>query len=192
MHQHSNSGDHHDGAWCATKRWTGDPGVSSPHLAAICPWEGFSDLHRDFARPGGVRDDGFTIIWDNGLKKGGVRINTEFRKEIANRPERDGWYKSTVADLARIGVSILVCGSFSDHSLHTQGSIEAFRRMDSALKSLYTHCDGKWCAFYGQEATATRGRFFDHTLKGPRQRLGEGTRGAYGDLRRSTITAPNR
>jgi predicted acyl esterase len=137
-----------------------------PHLAAICPWEGFGDLYRDFACPGGVREDGFTIIWDKGLKKGGVRIKTEFRKEIADRPQRDEWYRSTVPDLARIEVPVLVCGSFSDHSLHTRGSFEVFDRVGSALKSLYTHRDGKWCAFYGKESTAARGRFFDHTLKG--------------------------
>ena len=137
-----------------------------PHLAAICPWEGFSDLYRDFARPGGVREDGFTIIWDKGLKRGGVRTSTQFRKEIAARPERDEWYQSTVPDLERIEVPVLVCGSFSDQSLHTRGSFEVFRRAGSRLKSLYTHRDGKWCAFYSEEATATRSRFFDHTLKG--------------------------
>ncbi|CAG4915416.1 CocE/NonD family hydrolase [Paraburkholderia gardini] len=92
--------------WAGTQSWSsgrvGLNGVSylaiseykvaalrPPHLAAICPWEGFSDLYRDFARPGGVREDGFTIVWDKGLKRGGVRTNTEFRKEIASRPERD-------------------------------------------------------------------------------------------------------
>lgn len=136
-----------------------------PHLAAMCPWEGFTDLYRDFARPGGVREDGFTVIWDRGIKRG-VRVHTQFRKEIVDRPERDEWYQSAVPDLARIEVPVLVCGSFSDHSLHTQGSFEVFRRVSSPLKSLYTHRDGKWCAFYSQEATAVRGRFFDHTLKG--------------------------
>jgi uncharacterized protein len=136
-----------------------------PHLAAICPWEGFSDLYRDFARPGGVREDGFTVIWDKGIKKG-VRAHTQFRKEIVDRPERDEWYESTVPDLERIEVPIFVCGSFSDHSLHTQGSFEVFRRAGSLHKSLYTHRGGKWSAFYGKEATAARGRFFDHTLKG--------------------------
>lgn len=137
-----------------------------PHLAAICPWEGFSDLYRDFARPGGVREDGFTIVWDKGLKRGGVATCTRFRKEIVDRPDRDEWYESTVPNLERIEVPILVCGSFSDHSLHTQGSFEVFRRAGSVLKSLYTHRDGKWCAFYSEEASAARLRFFDHTLKG--------------------------
>lgn len=136
-----------------------------PHLAAICPWEGLSDLYRDFARPGGVREDGFSVIWDMGIRRG-VRSHTRFRKNIADRPERDEWYKATAADLERIEVPILVCASFSDHSLHSQGSFEVFRRACSPQKSLYTHRDGKWCAFYGKEATAARGRFFAHTLKG--------------------------
>jgi putative CocE/NonD family hydrolase len=35
--------------------------LKPPSLAAICPWEGLSDLYRDFAYPGGVREDGFSI-----------------------------------------------------------------------------------------------------------------------------------
>ena len=61
--------------WAGTQPWSsgrvGLDGVSylalsqykvaalhPPHLAAICPWEGLSDLYRDFARPGGIREDG--------------------------------------------------------------------------------------------------------------------------------------
>ncbi|MGH2583573.1 MAG: CocE/NonD family hydrolase, partial [Dehalococcoidia bacterium] len=42
-----------------------------PHLAAICPWEGFSDLYRDLARPGGIREDGFFAVWSTMVKRGG-------------------------------------------------------------------------------------------------------------------------
>ena len=135
-----------------------------PHLAAICPWEGFSDLYRDFARPGGVREDGFTRGWDFGIRHG-VRTNSQIRQEIVDRPERDEWYKAMAPDLEKIEVPVLVCGSFSDHSLHSRGSFEVFRRVSSTLKSLYTHRDGKWCAFYGEEATEVRRRFFEYTLK---------------------------
>ncbi len=168
--------------WAGTQSWSsgrvGLNGVSylaiseykvaalrPPHLAAICPWEGFSDLYRDFARPGGVREDGFTVIWDRGIRRG-VWVHTQFRKEIVDRLERDEWYESVAPDLERIEVPILVCGSFSDHSLHSQGSFEVFRRAGSLRKWLYTHRDGKRCAFYSKEVTAVRGRFFDHTLKG--------------------------
>jgi predicted acyl esterase len=40
-----------------------------PHLAASCPWEGFSDVYRDFARPAGIREDGFMRVWTAGVKR---------------------------------------------------------------------------------------------------------------------------
>jgi predicted acyl esterase len=30
-------------------------------LAAICPWKGWTDVYRDVAYPGGVREDGFIL-----------------------------------------------------------------------------------------------------------------------------------
>jgi uncharacterized protein len=74
--------------WAGTQPWSngrvGMNGVSylaisqykvaalrPPHLAAICPWEGFSDVYRDFARPGGIREDGFIRVWTAGVKRQG-------------------------------------------------------------------------------------------------------------------------
>jgi uncharacterized protein len=135
-----------------------------PHLAAICPWEGFTDIYRDFLRPGGVRENGFSVIWAASSGKI-MRVKTDLRKEFNSRPERDAWFESITPELERIEVPMLVCGSFSDHGLHSRGSIEAFRRVNSKQKWLYTHRDGKWCHYYDQEATDTRSRFFDHFLK---------------------------
>jgi len=59
-----------------------------PHLAAICPWEGFSDVYRDFARPGGIREDGFIRVWNAGVKRGG-RPSEDIREEQIARPLRD-------------------------------------------------------------------------------------------------------
>jgi predicted acyl esterase len=136
-----------------------------PSLAAICPWEGLSDLYRDFAYPGGVREDGFSALWSK-LTRRSARLTTALRDEILARPERDGWYESLTPDLERIEVPMLVCASFSDHSLHSRGSFEVFRRAGSRRKKVYTHRDGKWCAYYGADATQARLRFFDRTLKG--------------------------
>jgi predicted acyl esterase len=136
-----------------------------PHLAAICPWEGFSDLYRDFTRPGGTREDGFSVMWSR-LTRLAARMKTDVRKEVVARPNRDAWYASLTPELERIEVPMLVCGSFSDHSLHTRGSFEAFRRAASPLKQLYTHRGGKWSTYYGDEAAQARARFFDHALKG--------------------------
>jgi predicted acyl esterase len=98
-----------------------------PHLAAICPWEGFTDLYRDFARPGGVLESGFSSIWST-LTRKKARVAGNLRRELARRPERDEWYAVLTPRLEQIEVPMLVCGSFSDHSLQTRGSFEAFRR----------------------------------------------------------------
>lgn len=139
------------------------PGVVG--LWAICPWEGFSDLYRDFARPGGGREDGFTIVWSKGTRRT-ARVAGDLRAEIVRRPQLDEWYQERIPVLERIDVPMLESASFSDHSLHSRGSFEAFRRAGSQRKWLTTHRGGKWSTFYSQEAKDEQLRFFDHVLKG--------------------------
>ena len=136
-----------------------------PHLAAICPWEGFTDVYRDLAYPGGVREDGFTRMW-SALTDRSTRMTAKVRPEFVARPERDEGYEALTPALDRIDVPMLVCGSFSDPNLHTRGSFEAFRRVASPQRWLYTHRDGKWAHFYSAEALAAQTAFFDHFLKG--------------------------
>ncbi|HEX2903552.1 MAG TPA: CocE/NonD family hydrolase [Jatrophihabitans sp.] len=135
-----------------------------PQLAAICPWEGFTDLYRDFARPGGIAENDFAIIWSAMTRKQ-ARVHGNLRREQLARPERDGWYAERTPDLAAIEVPMLVCASFSDHNLHSRGSFEAYRRAGSTEKWLYTHRDGKWSHFYGEAARATQLEFFDRYVK---------------------------
>jgi len=168
--------------WAGTQPWSsgkvGLAGVSylaisqykvatlhPPHLAAICPWEGFTDLYRDFGRPGGILEDGFSSMWNSVTHKR-ARVTGDLRRELADRPELDQWYAARTPRLEQIEVPMLVCGSFSDHNLQARGSFEAFRRAGSARKWLYTHRDGKWCHFYSAPATSAQAGFFDHVLKG--------------------------
>jgi predicted acyl esterase len=168
--------------WAGTQAWcTGRVGLDGvsylaisqykvaalqpPHLVAICPWEGLSDVYRDFARPGGVLENGFSKLW-SWLTGKEARIRTLLYEAILQHPERDAWYQARTPKLEDIQLPMLVCGSFSDHLLHTRGSFEALRRAGSRQKWLYTHRDGKWCAYYSDDATQTRIRFFDHFLKG--------------------------
>jgi putative CocE/NonD family hydrolase len=60
----------------------------------------------------------------------------------------------------------LICASYSDQGLHTRGSFEAFRRIGSADRFLYTHRGGKWSVYYAAECLALQARFFDCFLKG--------------------------
>lgn len=66
--------------------------MQPPHLAAICPWEGFSDLYQDICRPGGVREDGFLPMWSK-------LTGAEIRQISYGKPLRDAWYKSFSPDL---------------------------------------------------------------------------------------------
>ncbi|MGD0529920.1 MAG: CocE/NonD family hydrolase [Polyangiaceae bacterium] len=136
-----------------------------PHLAAICPWEGFTDAYRDLGYPGGVREDGFVPFWANNLKSE-TRNRDALREEQLARPLLDAWWGEHSVDLEAIDIPALVCASFSDHNLHTRGSFEGFRRIASRDKWLYTHRGGKWAEFYSDDALAFQSRFFDCFLKG--------------------------
>jgi uncharacterized protein len=168
--------------WAGTRPWSngkvGMNGVSylaisqyktaalrPPHLAAICPWEGFSDVYRDFARPGGIREDGFIRVWTSGIKRGG-RPSEDVREEQIARPLRDEWWIARTPELERIEVPLLACGSFSDQELHSRGSFRAFQNVGSPHRWLYTHRGGKWAEYYSEEALTLQSRFFDHFLKG--------------------------
>lgn len=135
-----------------------------PSLAAICPWEGFSDAYRDLLFPGGVREDGFIRVWSRGVRSN--RLQTDLRAEQLRRPLRDEWWAERAPALERIEVPMLVCGSFSDNCLHSRGSIRAFEAAGARRRWLYTHRGGKWCTYYSAPALAAQERFFERFLKG--------------------------
>ncbi|KAJ3323785.1 hypothetical protein HDV06_001155 [Boothiomyces sp. JEL0866] len=142
--------------------------LNPPNLKAIIPWEGFSDLYKDAARPGGIKDQGFMKLWGETQ----ASVHKEPLYEYMTRNEtRNEFYTCKVCDFKKITVPALVCMSFSDHGLHTQGSFRFFREIGSKEKWLYTHRDGKWTRFYSQEAKALQLRFFDYFLKGKQNEM---------------------
>lgn len=178
--------------WAGTQSWSsgrvGMLGVSylaisqygvaalhPPHLQAICPWEGFTDAYRDFMTPGGVPERGFSVIW-LALTRRVARLQGDLERSRRRHPLRDEWWASLTPDLQAITTPVLVCASFSDHNLHSQGSFRLFEEAGSADRYLYTHRAGKWATFYGDEARRAQLAFFDRHLRGhevplPRVRL---------------------
>jgi hypothetical protein len=59
-----------------------------------------------------------------------------------------------------------VVASWSDHSLHTRGTLEAYRQLASPKKWLEVHGQKKWRYYYAPENVAKQRQFFDHFLKG--------------------------
>ncbi|MFT3797347.1 CocE/NonD family hydrolase [Microbacterium sp.] len=167
-------------AWAAEQPWSngrvGMLGVSylaisqykvaalnPPALKAICPWEGFTDIYRDFCTSGGVVEDGFARIWFF-LSAKAARLNTNLGAERRRHPLRDEWWDALAPDLSKITVPILECTSFSDANLHSGGSMRAFQRVASEHRHAYAHRGPKWAVFYSAEARAHQRAFFDRHL----------------------------
>lgn len=136
-----------------------------PSLAAMCPWEGLTDVYADMARPGGIPNGGFFRAWATVLRRQ-ARLSTNLLAMQRDHPQRDGAWQAMIPDLSEIEVPMLVCTSFSDHAMHTAGSFRACERAGSTERFAYTHRAPKWGTFYGEPAKAAQRAFFDRYLKG--------------------------
>lgn len=139
-------------------------------LAAIIPWEGATDLYREFAFHGGIPETRFNELWfKRRILAGRHRGSPPPEPYLALKAEHpfdDAYWAAKRPDLEDIEVPALVCANWSDQCLHTRGSLEGFRRIRSPSKWLYTHGRRKWEVFYGEDATKIQGEFFDCFLKG--------------------------
>jgi predicted acyl esterase len=172
--------------WAATQPWcTGRIGLMGvsylcmsqwyvaalkpPHLCAIVPWEGANDLYRELAFHGGIPETKFVPIWATRRILRGRNpkfpLAEDFLAEREAHPLDDAYWASKRPILENIEVPALVCASWSDHGLHTRGSIEGFERISSRKKWLFTHGRKKWETFYSEEALAWQKRFLDHFLR---------------------------
>jgi putative CocE/NonD family hydrolase len=172
--------------WAASQPWcTGRVGIMGvsylamsqwhvatlkpPHLRAIVPWEGVTDLYRELAFHGGIPETKFVALWaKKRIKSGRNRsfpLAEDFLSEQAAHPLDDAYWAAKRPVLENIDVPALVCASWSDHGLHTRGSIEGFERISSRQKWLFTHGRKKWETFYSEEALGWQKRFLDHFLK---------------------------
>ncbi|MFT4572492.1 MAG: putative acyl esterase [Hyphomicrobiaceae bacterium] len=157
--------------YVATCKHLGGP---PPALRAISPWEGVADFYREFLNEGGITECGFPNFWWITEVKPAINgtaadllahDGTLPPRLILDHPDYDDFWKARAPQLEDITLPMLVCGSFADHGLHTEGSFNAFVRAQSKQKWLYTHRDLKWDAFYSDEALATMRSFFDCFLK---------------------------
>lgn len=141
-----------------------------PSLKAIVPWEGVTDPLRELGYQDGVPETGFVRTWwERRLLPGHHRRSPmveDFPAERDRRPLDDAYWAEKRPDLERVEVPALVCASWSDHGLHTRGSIEGYERIGSADKWLFTHGRRKWETFYGDEAREAQRGFLDHFVKG--------------------------
>ncbi|WP_375387903.1 CocE/NonD family hydrolase [uncultured Amnibacterium sp.] len=135
-----------------------------PHLVAINPWEGVSDVYRDLVRRGGMPDTGFAQQLQDGSFFGGNR-KEDVVGEVAAHPLMDGLWADKAADLENITVPAYVVASYSN-TLHTAGTFRGWRRIASEEKWLRIHSTQEWPDYYDEANVEDLRRFFDHYLKG--------------------------
>jgi len=134
-----------------------------PHLAAINPWEGVSDVYRDLVMRGGMPDLGFA----DRLKHNYAGKNR--REDVVAEAERYPLMNSLWADkiprFDKITVPAYVVASYTN-TLHAAGTFRAWRRIASEEKWLHIHNTQEWPDYYDEANVEDLRRFFDHYLKG--------------------------
>lgn len=167
--------------WLATQEWcTGKVAMSGtsylavaqwftaaeqpPHLTAINPWEGVSDVYRDLVMRGGMPDTAFArqlqdnSYWGKGRKE-------DILAEAERYPLINDLWLNKVAQFDRITVPAYVVASYSN-TLHTPGTFRAWRRIGSKDKWLRIHNSQEWPDYYDHSNREDLRRFFDHFLMG--------------------------
>ncbi len=144
--------------------------LKPPALKAIVPWEGVTDLLREFGYQDGVPETGFIgTWWKMRMLRGRNRafaMAEDFPADRDRHPLDDAYWAAKRPALERIQVPALVCAGWGDQGLHTRGSLEGFERIGSRQKWLFTHGRRKWETFYSAEAKDYQRRFLDHFLRG--------------------------
>ncbi|MGB8389985.1 CocE/NonD family hydrolase, partial [Mycobacterium sp.] len=142
-------------ALCATQ-WIAAKHPAPPQLKAIIPWEGINETGPGGGY-GGIPETAF-VEWME-TQWLGPNLNPAAK---GSEPYIVDWNFDTSA----ISVPTLVCASFSDQELHSWDTFDAFTRLRSTHKWLYSHRRQKWGAFYGTDELALQKQFFDRFLKG--------------------------
>jgi len=165
-----------------------------PHLAAIVPWEGYTDQYRDGAYHGGIMSNSFATAWwprqvllnqhgngnspyrdrETGERTTGLALSEEmlagnrsdYPGDLARHSLADAWFKERSPDLGRIKVPVLSAGNWGGPGIHLRGNIEGFMRIASQEKWLSMHIGTHYESFYLPEYVMMQQRFFDHYLKG--------------------------
>ena len=173
--------------WSAAQAWSngkvGAAGVSyfaiaqwqvaalqPPHLAAINPWEGYSDSYRERAKHGGIPEIRFMPYWLEGSRYSRGRVE-DVMGMIEEHPFFDAYWESKAPDLSKITCPAYVVASWSDQGLHTRGTLEGYKQMSSEHKWLEVHGRRKWEYYMRPDNVEKQRIFFDHFLKAPGDEL---------------------
>lgn len=134
-----------------------------PHLAAINPVEGFSDMYRDLVMRGGMPDLGFAERLRRSYA--GKNMREDNALEAEHTPLMAPLWHDKSARFDKITVPTYLVASYSN-TLHTAGTFRAWRNIASKQKWLRIHNIQEWPDYYDAGNLERLLNFFDHFLKG--------------------------
>ncbi len=155
-------------SYLAISQWVAAT-ANPPSLKAIAPWEGQTDAVREVLYHGGVPETAFVEFWINRVN--GLANTPPLPAELLltlhpDMPALLPFLPTVGIALDQVTVPALICATWSDHGLHTRGSFEGYKQIQSEQKWIFNHGRAKWAVFYSDEAIAAQRQFFDHFLKG--------------------------
>lgn len=130
------------------------------YLAAIAPWEGFSDLYRDSNRGGIPMPEFAEMIAETFSSQYGMLEDQP--SMLASHPYWCSYWKDKAPRVEDIEVPAYVVASYTN-DVHTHGTFDAYRRL-TGKKWLRVHNTNEWLDFYTHQDDLLK--FFDHYLKG--------------------------
>ncbi len=180
-------------SYLAIKQWQ-VAALRPPHLAAIVPWEGASDIYREWSHQGGIFGNTFPTAWiprqvlvtqhgnaetphrdrETGERTTGPALppamlqgnRAAHHEDLLDHPLDDAWYGARTPDLGRIEVPLFSAGNWGGLGLHLRGNIEGYLRAGSARKWLSIHIGTHFESFYAPDGIARQRKFLDRFLKG--------------------------
>ena len=150
-------------SYLAAIQWQVGP-LRPKSLAAINPWEGFSDWYREFAYHGGIPETSFVVRGSGNLQWSTTRTE-DTAANVRAHPLHDDYWTSKECDLEAIEVPAYVVASWSDQGLHTRGTLEGYKRISSREKWLEVHGRKKWAYYYQPSSVEKQRTFFDQFLQ---------------------------
>ncbi|NLY39526.1 MAG: CocE/NonD family hydrolase [Firmicutes bacterium] len=149
-------------SWLAISQWF-IAAERPPHLAAIAPWEGHSDMYRDDLSIGGVVETGFS---DRSILD---RVGRNYIEDVANMihqyPLMNSFWEDKIPRFENIDVPAYIVASWTN-PIHTLGTFRAFCNIRSTEKWLRVHNTQEWVDYADPESREDLRRFFDRYLKG--------------------------
>ncbi|EQB48933.1 hypothetical protein CGLO_11775 [Colletotrichum gloeosporioides Cg-14] len=149
-------------SWLAIAQWR-IGSMRPPGLAALAPWEGFSDFYRHHMFSGGILFPGFHESISNTLAtQGKLEDITSHARE---HQLYDAYWRDKIAHPERINVPVYAAASWTN-PVHTPGTFEAWEAVpDTVPKWLRIHNSQEWSDYYEDCNQKDLLRFFDRYLK---------------------------